>query len=151
MGYITGLYLGLGSSKEPMTPELGMQQCYSFATTTAQQRNRVSGTRKIWKIFRSRCLDGVSHTKFSNIVLTNVFVACKHGHVGAAVLARAQLCTTHNQTESCCIQLKRVLIVPDFTISVYGSSCNYLSLVSLSLLLCFLFLCIPSCLGDAIK
>ena len=49
--------------------ELGTQQSYSFATTTTRHCNRASGTRKILKIFRSRCLDGVLGVAIPNIVI----------------------------------------------------------------------------------
>ena len=46
--------------------------------------------------------------------------------------------------------LEASLIVPDFTFAVYGSSCNFV--VSFSLLFfLYLFHCIPSCRGEAIK
>ena len=70
--------------------ELGSRQCYSFATSKMRQRNRASRTNKKIDKFLGPGARWSSHTKNStgtvNSSITNNFVACKHGHVVAAVV-----------------------------------------------------------------
>ena len=62
-----------------------------------RQRDNViepQGPEKIrTKNFGSRCLDGVAtpNTRYSNIAITNNYMACKQGYVVAPVLSLAQL------------------------------------------------------------
>ena len=72
-----------------------------LALRQRQHKNVIEpqGPEKFRKIFKSRC-----HNKYSNIAITNNFVAWKHGHVVAAVFSRAQLCKYLLFTNTYCSQ-----------------------------------------------
>ena len=76
-----------------LQPCMSMQCWARDDFLAAWQRNRASGTRKNSKNIKVLVSGWSSHNKYSNIAITNNFMACKHGHVVAAVLARAQLCS----------------------------------------------------------
>ena len=95
-----------------------------------RQLDNVIGTKKIRKMFRSRCLDATTNTYIHNAI-TNNFVAWKHGHIVAAVLSRVQLCyycrSVHYQpinigTVYYCCPLSLSSLLYDVGLSAEGSS-----------------------------
>ena len=94
--------------------ELGSRQCYSFATSKMRQRNRASRTNKKIDKFLGPGARWSSHTKNStgtvNSSITNNFVACKHGHVVAAVVWK-----NANSIFICFVSLKFFFISIKFT------------------------------------
>ena len=68
---------------------LGTRQFFSFATTTMGQCNKASKTKKNSKTDKVSVSKRSRHIEYSNNAITNNCLACKHGHVVAALLSRA--------------------------------------------------------------